>query len=599
VSGRAKKGAGEQTLRGLGVSDGIVVGQVVRLHNGTPQVYRITIDEADLERETHRLRAAIRLSRRQLLAIKARAETELGAEHAYIFDAHLLMLEDQKLLDDTEKFIRDERVNAEWAIRVVADRFLAVYSDIKDEYLRERGSDIEDITQRLLVALSGGERPDAPVLTENAVIVAENLMPSAVAELDYDYARAIATDTGGWTSHTAIIARALGIPAVVGLRDLYRRSRTGDEVIVDATHGEVVLHPSTATVKRYESTTAKPVETRSVSVDSRPSPVVTLDGREIRLRANVELPAEYDDVKIYGASGIGLYRSEFLLSRRGVIPTEDEQYEAYKRIAELGGDDGATIRLFDLGGDKVGRRGLESEQNPALGLRAIRFGLKNQDVLRVQARAVYRASIHGRLNIVLPMISDVSDVRRAKKLIEKEQACLVAENIPVGHVGIGAMIEVPSAVVLADGIAREVDFFSLGTNDLVQYLLAVDRSNDDVADWFRTLHPSVLMSIKSTLEAAQNSGIPTVVCGEMAGTPAYSVILTGLGAMELSMISTSIPRIRNVLSKIRYSEATEIATKCIECVTADDAEEMVRVQFSERWPELFSTKALPVRKDKT
>lgn len=599
MSKRARRTAGEQTWRGLGVSDGIVVGQVLRLHNGTRQVYRATIRETDVERETHRLRAAIRLAKRQLLAIKARAETELGAEQAYIFDAHLLMLEDRKFVDDTEKFILDERANAEWAVRVIADRLLAVYAEIKDEYLRERGSDIEDVTQRLLVALSGGERPNARVLRENAVIIAENLLPSAVAELDFEHARAIATDAGGWTSHTAIIARALGIPAVVGLRELHRRARTGDVVIVDATRGEVILHPSTATLEKYKDNVGKPVEARGVAVEQTPARLVTLDEREIWVRANIELPAEYEGVKRFGARGIGLCRSEFLLSRRGAIPTEDDQYNAYKRIAELGGDDGATIRLFDLGGDKGDTRATDSEQNPALGLRAIRYGLQNQDVLRVQARAIYRASAHGRLDIVLPMVTDLSDVRRARKIVEEERARLESENTATGRVRIGAMIEVPSSVLLADRIAREVDFFSLGTNDLVQYLLAVDRSNDDVSDWFRTLHPAVLQSIARALDAARNAGIPAIVCGEMAGTPAYAVVLVGLGATELSMTSSSIPRVRGVVSSIRYDDARQIAAQCLECDTADETEELVRAEFSLRWPRLFSTKTLPVTKDRT
>lgn len=599
MSKRGRKGAGEQTWHGLGVSNGIVLGHVLRIHNGARPVFRATINEDDIEREIHRLRAAVRLATRQLLSIKARAETELGTDHAYIFDAHLLMLKDQKLLDETEKYIRDERSNAEWAVRVVADRLLEVYSEIKDEYLRERGSDIEDVTQRLLVALSGGDLQNTRVLKENAVIVAENLLPSAVADLDFEHARAIATDAGGWTSHTAIIARSLGLPAVVGLRELHRRARTGDVVIVDAGRGDVILHPSIATIEKYKAVAENHFETRAVFIDHEPARLFTLDEREIWLRANIELPAEYVGVKRFGARGIGLYRSEFLLSRRGSIPTEEEQYEAYKQIAELGGDDGATIRLFDLGGDKIGRGNSEFEQNPALGLRAIRFSLLNQEVLRLQARAAYRASVHGQLDIVLPMIMDVEDVRRSRKIIDEERTQLESEGIATGKVRIGAMIEVPSAVMLADTIAREVDFFSLGTNDLVQYLLAVDRSNDNVADWFRTLHPSVLKSIQRTLEAASAAGIPSIICGEMAGTPAYAVMLLGLGAKELSMTSSSIPRVRDVISAISYSDAQEIAMRCLCCGTADDVEEVVRVEYLSRWPGLFSTKNLPVNKHKT
>jgi phosphotransferase system enzyme I (PtsI) len=585
----------EARWQGLGVSDGVVVGRVLRVFSGVHQVYRATLDAKDVERETRRLRAAVRLARMQLLAIKARAEKELGADHAYIFDAHLLMLEDRKLLEDVEKYIRDERANAEWAVKVAADRLLAIYAEIKDDYLRERGSDIEDVTQRLIVALSGESLPGYRKLTEDAVIVAEDLLPSAVAELDFEHARAIATDAGGWTSHTAIIARGLRIPAIVGLRDLHRKARTGDRVIVDAQQGTVILHPSSSTLAYYKSLAANAAQTRYAMTDDGSQPLRTLDGKEITLRANVELPAEFEDVRRFGARGIGLYRSEFLLAYKGVMPSEDEQCRAYIEVAELAGDEGATVRLFDLGGDKMGGAS-ETERNPALGLRAIRFSLMHEDVLRTQARAILRAAAHGRLDIVLPMISDVMDVRRARRIINEERARLESEGQKIGAIRIGAMIEVPSAVVTADKVASEVDFFSLGTNDLVQYLLAVDRGNEGVADWFRSLHPAVLQSISRTLDAARRAFIPAVVCGEMASTPAYAVVLIGLGATELSMTAASIPRVRRAIAAIKFADAQAIAHECLECETAEDVEELVRVRFSENWAQLFPPKSLPARR---
>jgi phosphoenolpyruvate-protein phosphotransferase (PTS system enzyme I) len=603
---RAMRKRREERWRGLGVSDGLVVGRVLRIHSGARQVYRATLDERDIEREVRRLRAAIRLARRQLLAIKARAEKELGIDHAYIFDAHLLMLEDRKLLDDVENFIRAEHANAEWAVKVAADRILAVYAEIKDDYLRERGSDIEDVVQRILVALSG-EPPRYRNLTEDAVIVAEDLLPSAMAELDFEHARAIATDAGGWTSHTAIIARGLGIPAVVGLRELHRRARTGDEIVIDALTGEAILHPSEATIKHYRSAIlsagggvgvgARLAATAEGGQELLPH-LRTVDGREIVLRANVELPAEYEGVGRYGARGIGLFRSEFLLTQGGAMPSEEAQYEAYVEVAKLAGEEGATVRLFDLGGDKMWGAFSETERNPALGLRAIRFSLRHEEVLRTQARAVLRAAARGRLDIVLPMISDVLDVRRARRIIDEESARLESEGQAVGPVRIGAMIEVPSAVLTAEKIAREVDFFSLGTNDLVQYLLAVDRGNDEVADWFRSLHPAVLGSISRILLAAAGASIPAVVCGEMAATPAYAVVLVGLGATDLSMTASSIPRVRRTVAGIKYTDAAEVAARCLECETADDVEDVVRAQLATRWPHLFPPKSLPARKNK-
>ncbi|MCA1613759.1 MAG: phosphoenolpyruvate--protein phosphotransferase, partial [Acidobacteria bacterium] len=548
MSRRGRTGRREQQWRGVAVSEGSAVGRVMRVHGGSPaQVYRATVDASDVRRELRRFHAAVRLARRQLASLKRRAEHLLGAEHASIFDAHLLMLEDPKLAGDVEKYIRDERANAEWAVKVVGDRLLAVYADIKDEYLRERGSDVDDVLRRLLAALSG--EPRSSRLTEDAVLVAEELLPSAVAELDFAHVRAIVSDAGGWTSHAAIIARGLGIPAVVGVRDLFRHARTGDEIAVDAVRGEVLLHPAHASAEGLKSRAAALRAAAPGAHDDVRAPLLTADGVEIILRANVELPVEFEGVRRYGARGVGLYRSEFLFSQRdGRAPTEDEQFRAYAQLAELTGEDGAKIRLFDLGGDKLGAGEPETERNPALGLRAIRLCLRREDVLRTQARAVLRAAARGRLDLVLPMISDIEDVRRVRAVIEEERARLVAEGQEIGEIKIGAMIEVPAAVFVADKLAREVDFFSLGTNDLVQYLLAVDRSNDEVAEWFRSLHPAVLQSVHRAVAAARDAGIPSIVCGEMASGAAYATVLVGLGARELSMTATAIPRVRAALA---------------------------------------------------
>jgi phosphotransferase system enzyme I (PtsI) len=583
---------------GVGVSEGVVIGRVLRVHDETRYVYRTRIEPDELDRELRRFRAAVRLAKRQLLSIKERAEQELGKDHAYIFDAHLLMLEDQKLISDVERFISEERSNAEWALKVVCDRLLAVYSEIKDDYLRERGSDIEDVVKRLLVAISG-ERPAHRNLSEDAVIVSQDLLPSAVAELDLDYARAVATDTGGWTSHMAIVARGLGIPAVVGLRDFYRRARTGDTIIVDSGRSQVILHPEPDTLERYRSFTDVEVKHPPAAQISAQDggQVKTLDGLEVTLRANVELPAEYAGVKDYGAHGIGLYRSEFLLSRRGLLVSEEQQYTVYAEVAKLAGEHGAIIRLFDLGAEKHADSQQETERNPALGLRAIRYGLAHEEIMRTQLRAILRAAAVGKLDIVLPMIADLADVRRAVNILEEERQNLDSEGIQQGPVQVGAMIEIPSAVMTADKIAAHVDFFELGTNDLVQYTLAVDRGNEDVADWFRTLHPAVLHSIKRSIEAAKAAGITAIVCGEMASTPAYAVLLIGLGAVDLSMTPPLLPRVRLVLSQIDSDKAREIAGECLECATADQVENLVRRRFSTQWPNLFSPDKLPAAND--
>jgi phosphoenolpyruvate-protein phosphotransferase len=573
-SERFSRAINELRCKGLGVSDGIVIGRVMRLQEGTHEVYRAHIAEADLERERRRFRAAVRLSRRQLETIKDRAEKELGRGHAYIFDAHLLFLQDAKLTRDVEDYIVKEHSNAEWAAKVVGDRLLSIYTQINDDYLRERGSDIEDVIQRLLANLTG-ESPKYPNLSEDAVIVSTDLLPSTIAELNLNHVKAIATDAGGWASHMAIIARGLGLTAVVGLRDFYHRTRTGDQIIVDARHGEAILHPTPETIEHFRFTVHETGPTAGVQTKLECGPVTTRDGVEISLRANVELPTEFQAVRDFGACGVGLFRSEFLLSRPGLMSSEDEQYEVYKALVEAAGEYGAIVRLFDVGGE-FGPDLKERERNPALGLRAVRFSLHHKHIMRTQVRAILRAATAGPLSLVIPMVADVGDVRLSKHVIKEEMERLASENVEFAPVHVGAMIEVPSAVLTAEKIASEVDFFELGTNDLVQYTLAVDRGNDKVSDWFRTLHPAVLYGISRTIEAAKNVQIPVIVCGEMASTPAYAVLLVGLGAVDLSMIPAMIPRVRNVLLQINVADVRELAAKCLAAATADEVEELMK-----------------------
>lgn len=598
-----KRDRSEHRWQGLAVSDGAAAGRVLRIHSGARHsIYRVTLDPAEVEREVRRYGAAVRLARRQLLALKKRAARTLGEDHSYIFDAHLLMLEDRKLNEDVVAVIRDENVGSEWAVKVVTDRLLAAYEEIKDDYLRERSSDIEDVTRRLLVALSG-ESMRGRRLTEDAVVVAEELMPSTLAELDFTHIKAIATDVGGWTSHTAIIARGLGIPAVVGLRDFYRAARTGDTLIIDAARGEVVLHPAQETLERFSAerrTAAESPAPRTAAAEELHAPLRTRDGVQVTLRANVELPVEYEWVNRYGAHGIGLFRSEFLLTHGGTMPDEDAQCKAYEELARIAGDEGLTVRLFDLGGDKLSGSRLDAgeERNPALGLRAIRLCLQRPELLRTQVRAILRAAARSPVDIVIPMVSDVTDVRRARAVIEEERGRLSSEGTEAGPVRVGAMIEVPSAVLVAEKLAREVDFFSLGTNDLVQYTLAVDRGNDEVAGWFRSLHPAVLLCVRRAVEAANAAGIRTVVCGEMAASPAYATVLLGLGAREFSMAPTAIPRVRRTIAGLEQAEAERIAFECLECATADEVEEIVRERLGGHWPNLFPKEILPPPKSR-
>ncbi|HEV8203761.1 MAG TPA: phosphoenolpyruvate--protein phosphotransferase [Pyrinomonadaceae bacterium] len=580
----------EVRFKGLGVSEGIVSGRVLRLQDGTRDVYRAEIKDADVVRERLRFRAAVTMARQQLRAIKNRAEKELGKGHAYIFDAHLLFLEDAKLTRDVENYIVQDHANAEWATKVVGDRLLSIYAQINDEYLRERGSDIEDVIQRLLANLTGEGRT-YPKLSEDAVIVAPDLLPSTIAELDLNHVKAIATDSGGWTSHMSIIARGLGLTAVVGLHDFYQQTRTGDQIIVDAEHNEVILHPTAETISVY-GVNERPAK-RAVTPTGESGPITTKDGVIINVRANVELPAEFDAVREFGAVGVGLFRSEFLLSKPGLILPEDEQYVIYRELISAAGEHGAIVRLFDIGGESDRDPYDPPERNPALGLRAIRFDLRHKEIMSAQVRAILRAAATGPLSLVVPMVADVGDVRMAKRVIEAEKEQLRANGIEFSDVRVGAMIEVPSAVLTADKIAREVDFFELGTNDLVQYTLAVDRGNNAVSDWFRTLHPAVLFGIQRTLQAAEAEQVPVIVCGEMASTPAYAVLLLGLGAVDLSMTPALIPRVRNTLRHIDTNEARRIVETCLSCATADEVEDIIRTEFRKQWPELFPPAALP------
>jgi phosphotransferase system enzyme I (PtsI) len=582
----------EIRCKGLGVSEGIVIGQVLRMVDGASQISRWSVNDDDLEKETQRFRKAAVTASQRLRTLRDQAGGRLGKDHAYILDAHVLLLEDEKLLGDIAEYITAERVNAEWAIKVIGDRLTALYSEIKDDYLRERGSDIDDVMQRLLTAL-GGAQPEDLRLAKDAVIVSRDLLPSALAELDLTRAQALATDSGGWTSHTAILARGIGLPAVVGLRDFYRRTKTGDRIIVDSSRNEVILHPSIQTVADYQNETGRRSARRKAAPVAERGALRTQDGVEIKLRANIELPAEFDGVEKYGACGIGLYRSEFLLARNGLTVSEQEQRIAYEAVARLAGEDGAIIRLFDLGGESTHSHFREPEKNPALGLRAIRFGLRNDSVMRRQLRAILLAAASGRLKIVLPMVTDVSEVKRVKVMVAEEIAKLMNEGQHYGEVPIGAMIEVPAAVMMAEKIAACVDFFELGTNDLVQYTLAVDRGNDEVADWFRTLHPAVLEGISRSLKAAQQAGIPAIVCGEMASTPTYAVLLIGLGATDLSMTPSAMPRVRRTLAAIDSASARAIVEECLTCEGADEVEYLVHTRLGSRWPHLFPVSSLP------
>ncbi len=588
------KGTGSSEPRdvrvdGIGVSTGASVGRVLRLDqrdiaSGLPA----DVDADDPAEEIERLALAVYRARKQVLALKERVAAELGRGHAYFFEAHLLMLDDSELLADVERVIRSRRVKAEWAVKAVLDRMLVVYASVKDDYLRERGSDIEDVARRVIRALAG--RPGTSGLARlqhDVVVVANTLPPSTAAELDLSHVLGFATGDGGFTSHTAIIARSLGIPAVVGLSDVALRVTSGEPLVVDGSDGCVIVRPSKPVIRRYLR--QQGLQQRLAEMDEPAARARTTDGHLCILRANVELTAELDMVRRHGARGIGLYRSEFLfLNALPTLPSEDDQTRVFEQVADAAGKHGATIRTFDLGGDKLALGRYESEQNPALGQRALRLALGSPDVFRTHVRAILRASARGNVRILFPLVAHVEELRAARAVVAACMAELESEGLPFDRrIAVGAMIEVPSAVVVADQLASECDFFSIGTNDLVQYLLAVDRSNQYVAPMYAPLHPAVLRALRRVIEASNAAGIPSIVCGEMASDPVHVSMLIGLGYDRFSMTPTSIGLIKRVISALDRGKAIELANEALGCRTAGDVDELMARELPVRFPGFF------------
>ncbi|MFP5264876.1 MAG: phosphoenolpyruvate--protein phosphotransferase [Blastocatellia bacterium] len=574
-------------LRGVAASPGVAIGRALRLdERGRHQFYYIDVSPTQVRREVSRLREAFEEARAELQRIKTRLAHELGYEHSFILEAHLLMLEDKRLLAELEQEIRSRRVNAEWAVRSVADRVAEAYKQVNDSYLRERTSDLEDVATRLLTILSGHDKFDLSKLDEDVIIVAKDIWPSTVAELDFHRVLGFATNSGGMTSHSAIIARALGIPAVVGLREVTRLAKTGSEMVVDGAAGEVILRPTKAAMRVY-------VEKREREESRRPRPSAqtaeateTTDGTPITLRANVELTSEIESLRLFGAEGIGLYRSEFIfLNRLPELPSEEEQYRLYRKLAEATGEAGASIRVFDLGGDKLTLDGFEEEQNPALGLRAIRLSLKVEEIFRTQIRAILRANLHGRLRVVLPLISTITELREAKRIITEVKHEMAEAGVEHNaRLPIGVMIEVPAAAMMADLFAREADFLSVGTNDLTQYILAVDRANENVAHLYQPLHPAILRTISYLVRAAEAAGVPLELCGEMAANPVQAIALIGLGMRTLSLVPASIPLVKNAVRSIELQRVQSLMEDAMKLASSVEVEELLARELPRQAP---------------
>jgi phosphotransferase system enzyme I (PtsI) len=534
-----------------------------------------------VEAEVRRLEAAIEASREQLRGIKERLSREVGAPHAYIFDAHLLMLDDPLLRERAVETVRGEGVNAEWALRTVSESLHALFSQFSDAYLRERSTDLDDVIGRIQLNLGG--TPEAPSLRRlpgPVVLVAGDLVPSEAAELDWDRVLAIVTDIGSSTYHTAIIARSLGIPAVAGLKEATRQIRPGSVVAVDGTRGEVVVEPSGAALAFLEAAQEAYRREEERLRGTRGLAARTLDGVEVRLEANVEFPEEAATAQLHGAEGIGLFRSEYLLGRGLRFPSEEQQLDVYRRLVEQMHPYPVTVRTWDVGLEALGPAG-PSSPNPALGERALRLLRRSPEPFRVQLRALLRAGRQGPVRIMFPFVNGPGDLRAALALLEQAKGELRAEGVPFrDDVPVGVNLEVPSAAVVADLLAAEVDFFSVGTNDLIQYLLAVDRTDPRVSSLYEPLHPAVLRTLRRIAEAAEAQGRPLSVCGEMAGQPVEAVLLVGLGFRALSMAPSAIPRVKEALRAVRAADARSLAERCLSLSTCAEIQELVRQELA-------------------
>ena len=557
-----KRKTGEKMLRGIPVSQGVSRSRVVVLDRTRIDPAKWGILESDPAGEEDRLQASLVETRRQILAVQERLREALGAKEAQIFDAHLLVLEDPMLIEEATRFIREDLVTAEFAFHEASEKYAEALGKVDDSYLSERAADIRDVAQRVLADLMGQALCTGLAdLTEPCVVVAHDLTPSDTAMMDPAMVLGFATEVGSRTSHTAILARSLRIPAVLGLGEAISELHTGESVLLDGFNGFVVIDPSEQTLFEYGQLVDRQSSIEESLEVIHDDAAETRDGHRIILSANIERAADVESVLQCGAIGVGLFRTEFLFINRSDLPDEEEQFAAYRQVTESLAPDPVIIRTLDLGGDKLlSHVNVAEEMNPFLGWRAIRLCLQEKDLFRTQLRAILRASVFGNLKIMYPMISGVEELEAANVLLDECREQLRDEGVAFAEdVEIGVMIETPSAAMIADSLARRVKFFSIGTNDLIQYALAVDRLNEKIAHLYEPTHPGILRLIKATVDAGQAHGIWTGICGEMAGDLAAVPLLLGLGVSELSVTPSMVPRVKMLIRSIEMSEARKLA----------------------------------------
>ena len=578
-------------LKGVGVSPGIAIGRCYRFDPLGSQIsfYKLN-DESLIPEEVLRFKKALKDSEHQLLDIQKNLKKMNIAEPVYVIDVHVLILKDKMFTNRTIKYIREMGVNAEWALRMTLDHYKQVFEGVEDDYISSRVSDVQYVVQRILRNLSGEKREIIwDVGNDGVIVVSHDISPADTAQMKLDKILGFATDSGGRTSHTAIVARSLELPAVVGLDDITHFVRTDDQLIVDGTAGMVVINPYPDMLKRYEEKKRHYDAANDEYLKYGKLPAVTLDHYNVGIGCNIEFVEEISSAVAHGAENIGLYRTEFLYIYRDNLPTEEDHFNNYRQVVTDKNLSWSTIRTFDLGGDKFPNYQKQSKElNPQMGMRAIRFCLKEVEIFKIQLRAIWRASALGKTKILFPMISSVDEIRAAKKLLEEARRELVDEGVKLpDEIEIGAMIEVPSAVVIADKIAREVDFFSIGTNDLIQYSLAIDRANERLTYMYEPLHPAVLRQIKTVVDAAHKAGITVSMCGEMAGDPICVLILLGLELDALSMNHLAIPRIKKIIRESTLKESKTILKKALSFNTASEVRSYVQNYMAKRFPDEF------------
>lgn len=576
-------------LKGIPVSYGIVIGKAFVLKQDDICILKRPIAENLIQKEIARFKNALNLTKNALLKIQNKIEKEIGKEHANIFSAHLLILEDPILEQETLDKIKQLKYNAEYAFSISLTKLTDMFTSIKDPILKERINDIKDVGKRVIKNLLGKEKESLADLAEESVIFAYDLPPSETAVMKKDKVLAFVTDIGGKTSHTAIMARALEIPAIVGLKKGTSTVENGDLVIVDAEKGTVIIKPDSKTLKIYHHRKEKEARIEKQLILFRKLPSETLDGHVIELAANIEIPEEIKLVKKHGAKGIGLYRTEFLYLNRDTLPSEEEQFQAYKTVAKGIAPYTIIIRTLDIGGDKfLSHLGIPPEVNPFLGLRAIRLCFARPDIFKTQLRAILRASIFAPIKIMFPMISGIEEFRKAKLFVEQVKKDLSKENIPYNvNIPVGIMIETPSAALSADILIKEVDFFSVGTNDLIQYTFAVDRANENLTYIYDPLHPAFLRLIKQIVEAAHKENKEVGICGEMAGNPLYIPILIGLGFDSLSMAPMVISDIKKIIRSITIIEAKKLIEILLKFKTLGETKKFIAKYSKRKFPHLY------------